>query len=539
MKVKAAFDGRKRHLAVGLTLAGAGVTLFAFVLYLRTLAPTILPYGSPDLLDVPMLQMQVCMLGMAHPTGYPSYLMLSHLFTYLPFGDCGYLANLASATFAALAVVAVFATGYLLGRRVVAAAVAALAFGVGVTLWSQAVIAEVYTLNAFFISLTLLVLLLWRERRRDRLLLLCAFLVGLSLTDHLTSGLLLPASLLFVALVDRRKLVDVRLMLGTFGFFLVGLLPYLYLPIRSAMDPPFVANDPTNLERFWYVVSGGNLTGTLFAFGPTELPDRLAFYWAHLLDNLHWGVLVAALVGFVALLMWDRPAAGLLGFLFFGWAFYSIENDIPDIEVYFVPTYLVLALAASVGLGLVITEAEHFLGRFPRISRGVALGVLSVAMIILPLWGVPDTYARNDRSDEYRGRQVIQDVAENAAPNATILHHRSELWYMVLVEKRRRDLTLVDPFWHNRDVGHADIVWPDDLDLPTTDRRYGTDDFSGVESAKLAAKRGPVYILRQDDVSFEGLYEAGFRTVHVRGSLYELIPPADETSAEAVQGPSP
>jgi membrane-bound metal-dependent hydrolase YbcI (DUF457 family) len=64
----------------------------------------------------------------------------------------------------------------------------ALAFGVGVTLWSQAVIAEVYTLNALFVALTLLALLLWRERRKDRYFLLSAFLVGLSLTNHLTSG---------------------------------------------------------------------------------------------------------------------------------------------------------------------------------------------------------------------------------------------------------------------------------------------------------------------------------------------------------------
>jgi hypothetical protein len=46
---------------------------------------------------------------------------------------------------------------------------------VGTTLWSQAVIAEVYTLNALFVALTLLALLLWRERRRDRYLLLFAF----------------------------------------------------------------------------------------------------------------------------------------------------------------------------------------------------------------------------------------------------------------------------------------------------------------------------------------------------------------------------
>jgi len=234
---------------------------------------------------------------------------------------------------------------------------------------------------------------------------------------------------------------------------------------------------------------------------------------------------VAALVGFASLLVWNRPAAGLLGFLFFGWAFYSIENDIPDIEVYFIPTYLVLALAAAVGFALLLTEAEHFLGSFPRASRGVLLGVLSVALVLLPLSGVSDAYTRNDRSGDYRGRQVIGDVAKNAAPNSTILHRRSELWYMVLVEKRRRDLTLIDPFWHNENVDYADIVWPGDLDLRATDRRYGTDDFSGVASATIAAKKGPVYAVKQDDVNFEGFYEAGFRTVHVRGSLYRLIPP--------------
>ena len=206
--MKFVLDRKKRSRKVGTALVGVGVALFVFILYLKTLAPTVLPYDSPALLDVAMLQMQVCVLGITHPTGYPSYLMLSHLFTYLPFGDCAYRANLASAVYATLAVSVVFAAGNLLSRRVVVAAIAALAFGLGSALWSQAVIAEVYTLNALFVALTLLALLLWRERRRDRYLLLCAFLVGLSMTNHLTSGLLLPATLLFVPLADRRKLVD-------------------------------------------------------------------------------------------------------------------------------------------------------------------------------------------------------------------------------------------------------------------------------------------------------------------------------------------
>jgi hypothetical protein len=209
---------------------------------------------------------------------------------------------------------------------------------------------------------------------------------------------------------------------------------------------------------------------------------------------------------------------------------YSIENDIPDIDLYFIPTYLVLSLAMAVGFGLVLTEVQNLLAtRFVRVPKRVALGVLSIGLVLLPFVGVSKTYAQNDISDDYRAQKLIDEVAHNAKPNATILHHRSELWYMVLVEKRRQDLTLVDPFWHNRDISYADLVWPDDdIDLKTMDRRYGTDDFSGVTAAKIAAQKGPVYILAQDDVNPKGLYEAGFRTVHVKGALYRLIPPRSE-----------
>jgi Protein of unknown function (DUF2723) len=513
-------------------LVGVGVTLFVFVLYLRTLAPTVLYLDSPFLLDVAMLQMQVCVLGITHPTGYPSYVMLSHHFTYLPFGDCAYRANLASAIYAALAVSAVYAAGLLLSRRAAAAATAALAFGVGTTFWSQAVIAEVYTLNALSVALALGSLLLWREHRRDRYLLLSAFLVGLSMTNHLTSGLLLPASLLFVALVDRRKLVDVKLMLESGGLFLLGLTPYLYLPLRSAMDPPFKANDPTNLERFWYVVSGGNLRDSFLAFGPAELPGRLTFYWEHLMENFHPLFVMGSLTGAVVLLFRDRAVAALLGFLFVGWVFYSIENNIVDIELYFIPTYLVLALWAAIGFGAWLDTVEEAVARLPGVPRVALLGVLSVALLLLPLLGVGEVYTKNDMSENYRGRQIIETVAENAKPDATILHQRSNLWYMVLVEERRRDLTLVDPFFHNRKIRYADIVWPDDIDLPTTDRRYGTDDFTGVTAAKIAAEKGPVYLLTQGKANLQDFLNAGFRIVWVeKGVLCELVPPGAESHA--------
>jgi len=524
-------EGRLRK--AGVLLGGLGVFALVLVLYLKTLAPTVLYLQDPKLLDAVMLQMQVSVLGITHPTGYPTYLMLTHLFTHLPFGDPAYRVNLGSAVYAALAVVAVYAAGLLLGRRVVAAASGALAFGLGTALWSQAVIAEVYTLNALLVSATIVVLLLWREYRKDRYLLLSAFLVGLCLTNHLTSGLLLPASLLLVALVDWRRLVDVRLVVRGAGLFLLGLTPYLYLPIRAAMDPPMEANNPTDFGRFWYVVSGGNLTGSFFSFGPSELPERMVFYWEHLLDNMPFLVVMVALTGAVVMLLKDRAVGLFLGFLFFGWLFHAVENNIPDIDLYFIPTYLILSLWAAAGLGTLLAEVESLIADFPGVAKESILILLSAMLLVLPLLGVSETYAKDDMSGVYRGRKEIEAVADNAAPNATILHHRSSMWYMVLVERRRRDLTIVDPFFHNKEVAYADIVWPDDIDLATTDRRYGTDDLSGVTTAKKAAKEGRVYVLDQGATNPERFQNAGFEVVPVReGLLYELVPSGREPYAQ-------
>ena len=181
-------------------MLGGAVAVFVGTLYIGTLAPTVLPYSVPDTLDSPMLQAEVAVLGVGHPTGYPAYMMLTHLFTYLPFGDPAYGVNLASAVYGVAAVLVVYLAGLRLGRRAVAAASGALAFGLSGTFWSQAVIAEVYTLEALLVTLVILFVLLWRDRRDDRYLLICAFLVGLSLTHHLTSVLLVPGALAFVFL---------------------------------------------------------------------------------------------------------------------------------------------------------------------------------------------------------------------------------------------------------------------------------------------------------------------------------------------------
>lgn len=530
--MKAAPGDRWRPYGATLAaLSGACVTVFVFALYMRTLAPTVLYYDWPLLLDTAMLQVQAIVLGIPGGTGSPTWVMLTHLFTYLPVGDPAYRTNISSAVYAAVAVSLVYWAGLLLSRRVAAAAAGALVLGLSDTFWSMAVIAEIYDLHALLIMLPIIALLVWRERRRDRYLLLAAFLMGFALTNHMTAGLVLPAGLLFVALVEWRKLFEWRLVLRGAGLFVVGLAPYLYLPVRASMDPPLNEWNPTNFERFWTLVSGGDHHNLLFVFGPAELPDRLMLYGEHLFANLHWGLVMFGVTGFVVLLVRDRPAAALLGFLYFGWLFHALEYNIRDVELYFITTYVVLALCIAAGLGAVLEVVEETAAERSTAVRSSVAFTVSTVVVLLPLVGVGETYAKNDMSDAYQGRETLEAVVERVEKNATILHHRSELWYLVLVEKRRQDLTIIDPWFPGR-VRYTDIVWPDDINHVTTNLRYGTNDYTGVSTARAAAENGPVYILDQPSARPGFFYDAGFSTIRVEGDVFELVPPGREPYTE-------
>ena len=505
---------------------GAAVSLLVFALYLKTLAPGVLNYARPEMLDAAMLQVHAASLGITHPTGYPTWTMLTHLFTYLPVENVAYRTNLASAVYSTVAVALVYAAGYLLTRRAMAAAAGALAFGLGQTLWSQATIAEVLTLNATFAALLIALLLLWRDRRDDRYLLTACFFMGLSLTNHLTSGLLLPAGALFVLLTDRGKLRDARLALKGAGLFVLGLTPYAYLPIRASMDPQSMEADPSTPGALLDHVSGERLNERLLTLQPGHLWERLLFYGEQLLENLPLVVLVFAAVGLAAMVARDRAAAAFTAVIFAGWLTHAASYNILDVELYFIPTYLVVSLWVSTGVGTALDGAESLLSRRPRRLRLVLPAALGAAAVLLPLSGVVTTYPEVDRSGYDEGRRLIETVAREVEPGATVIHHRSSLWYMVVVEERRRDLTLVDPYYPSWGPRHYDAVWPGNLPPEQTNRRYGTSrDDLGVTAAKKAAEKGTVYILDHGRVGGSAFREAGFEIVSVeRGMLYELVP---------------
>src|SRR5262245_917735 len=138
-------------------IVGVSLALMAFGLYLFTLAPTVLEADAGEFQFVPWLP------GIAHPTGYPLYLMLGWLWSHLlPMGEVAWRMNLLSALFAAITVGLVYGLAQFLLEIVqpelsplvhrLGAGLAATTFALTATFWSQALIAEVYTLHLLFIT---------------------------------------------------------------------------------------------------------------------------------------------------------------------------------------------------------------------------------------------------------------------------------------------------------------------------------------------------------------------------------------------------
>ena len=267
-------------LAVVAAPAVAGLLTLLFVL--PTLAPGVLFWDTAEFQTVGPV------LGTAHPTGYPSYIILGWLASIAlqPFGDPAYRMNLLQAILAAAAIAGATAIVQVLtGRRMIALAVGLLLAWTQL-FWRLSTHADPHMFHIALTAFLFVALIVWDQRRHskdpgtlahaDRWLVAAAAIYGVAVANHSLALLLPPAIGLFVLAADWRVIFRWRTIVACLAV-LAGTIAVLFaeLPIRAAMHAPLVYGHPDTWSGFQYVVLAEQFRGSLQdPFG--DLPTKAA-----------------------------------------------------------------------------------------------------------------------------------------------------------------------------------------------------------------------------------------------------------------------
>ena len=494
------------------------VAVVAFVVYLATLAPTTAFWDTSEYIAAAKT------LGIPHPPGNPLFVLLAHIFGILPLA-ASYAVRIN--LFAAVTSAASAGLWFLVAERWLhslvsdrrlrlgAAAAGVLVGAFSWTVWNQSTVNEkVYTVSLVSMALVTWLAVHWGDDEagphRDRWLILIAYLLALTSTNHMMGVLAAPAVIVYVLKTDWRVITRWQVLAGIMVAVIVGVsLNYFFLPIRSAQLPAINEGEPacrSVLAAIGSVIDKSScqpLSDVLnrVQYGKPsvfELPwlpsgqprtiglffSQLSNYWQYFSwqfardwpGSLHAlataAFTVTGLAGLWALLKRDRRAGiaalAMFGTLTLALVFYlnfkygfSMYPDRPDItgemrevrerDYFFLCSFAFFGTLVAAGLGVL---AQDLANRFK--SRAAALPVFLLALV--PFAGNRVTASR---SHEYVAHDFARDLLESVEPYGILItagdNDTFPLWFAQEVEGVRPDVTLanlslMNTDWHLRQI---------------------------------------------------------------------------------------
>jgi hypothetical protein len=396
------------------------------------------------------MQTAPALLEVAHPTGFPLYVLLGRLWLFVePFGPVAWRMNLFAATSIALTAAVVTLCAARLGARPLLALVAGMILVVTGTVWDAATVAEVNSLHLLLVSLLLLLALRWRDGSRDpasargdRDLLLGGLVGGLALSNHLLALVALAVLVPAVVWAGRRRLDRRPSLLPAAGVLgLVGLAPYLFIPIRVALSGPTDYPALRTWSGIWDHVTGEayrhdiqvTSASTLGAV-VKDLPSLLGFG----VGEATLVPLVLAAVGLVALVRRDGWAAAVTFALFALTleVFVGYRGDLPH---YLLVAWLVVAIWAGLGIEALVRLVE---------ARGGWLSELTPIALAIPLVVATLNLPAHDLSGDTTPTAFVDEVQALLPRDAILFTYwdaGEALHHAQCVEHERPDLDVIAP----------------------------------------------------------------------------------------------
>ncbi len=437
--------------AVGLS-AAAGV----LAAYCLTLAPGVVWAGAG--IDSGDFAAAVAVGGVPHPTGYPTLMLLGLAVRAIPLGDLALRLNVLTALAAAGSLIPL---GLLVARlrprsrlptslpEAASAAAVLTLYGLAPLVWSNAIVTEVYALAS---------LLLWSAvyaaiRARTNALgdsaatwwaFASGMLLGLGMGAHITVALGAPA-LMAILLQGRWGSRTGRRPAAVAAAGLVaGCSVFAYLPVAASLEPAINWGNPTNLERFWSVVSGEIYRSRLGGSDVDSTAAKAAWLLGEPVRQLTLMLLPLLAVGGASLTRRHAWAALATGWIAMSALVASTLYNSRDDEVFILPALAVSALWSAVGIGEVGRWASTSSSSARRLFTATLPALLIATAVIRGTEVAPEISMR----DATHAPAFAFAALAQADPGTVILTQDDRaafpLWYERHAPDRRSDATIID-----------------------------------------------------------------------------------------------
>ncbi|MFH1549696.1 MAG: DUF2723 domain-containing protein [Planctomycetota bacterium] len=422
-----------------LVLAAAVSTL-----YIATLMP-----GVGGETDTAKWQFVGKVWGVPHTTGYPLYVSLNHLFSHLPFGTLAWRINFMSAFFAVLAVVVLQRILANLLKSELIAFAGALLLAVLPLFWTFAVVAGVYSLNAFFICLIVYFLFKWADGNarksgagKMKFFYAACAVYALSFGNHVTMITMLPAFVLFALATDRRAVLKPGTLLILFAFIVVAALQYSIPFIQTAAESPYLENRVSSFEDLRNLLTATGFRQHMFSGGVEGFFDsQLSDYLGFIVFEFTFLVFPLAAGGlFVLFRERRRHCLFLLVFLAVN-LLVTLNYYVLQVRYQWIPSYIIIAMFIAASVGLIRVIAPHP-GRAASAAASVCCSVIILLMAgYVMLANLPRIQAKRDKA--MTRDKLADDIIDSLPPGGVMLASNYDdsmlLLYKMLGEERGRE----------------------------------------------------------------------------------------------------
>ncbi len=408
--------------------------IIPFLIYFWTLLPDVGFWDTGEFQTIPYT------LDIAHPTGYPTYILLGKIFlSIFPFGTIAWRMNLLSALLVSIGIFIFSKIIYKVTKNTFLAIAASLFLSVNPYLWPLATRAEPHALHFIFTVLVLFLSLKTIEEKDSHILPVISLLIGLSLGNHMMSLFFIPILVILSFFLIRKYSFKetYKNILLSIVCLLVGFSIYALLPLISSYKESLtVSYQINNIENFRRHVLGEDFQGIMNVWAKGNFTESIKFYLSLLEKSFPFFFWTLCVLGIVIGFIKNKTYNLILVWIFISTLYFGLTYQNAIIERYFVPSFAIVVI----WLSMIFSNSFKEKGLF-------AQKLLSLIFIFLFLYSFKLNLKENNQSQNYHARDWGMSVLSTIKSESTVFSwwsYSTPLWYLQKVEKNRTDVEIIN-----------------------------------------------------------------------------------------------